>query len=130
MLVLVLSFSCIFIYGFWALLIYAFDERGYRFIRLMVPGYFLAFFLLEILSDYRPKVRALGLAILLLVVSALIFTRDSISVWEGLGMPMLFIIAVLGSYTLLTTYRVFKNIKGPDEVPSMDQQEDRTNKIA
>lgn len=101
MLVLVLSFFCIFIYGFFALLIYAFDERGHCLIPVTVPTYFLAFFLLEILADYRPKLRVMGLVVLLPVVAGLILTKDSIDVWEGLGKPMLFVLAVLGFYSLL-----------------------------
>ena len=112
MLVLVLSFCCIFIYGFCALLIYAFDERRHWFILPIVPGYFLTFLLLEVMADYWPKLRALGLPILLLVALGLILTRDSIGVWEGLGKPMLFILGVLGFYSLVTSYKEFKNSQG------------------
>jgi hypothetical protein len=80
-----------------AFLIYAFAGdapleivRGYHFIALIVPAYFLSFFLIEIIADYRPGIRVLGLPILLLMVLSLILTKNSISIWRPFGKPMIF----------------------------------------
>ena len=115
MLVLVLSFFSLFIYGFMALVIYVFagDEppeivSGYHFIALIIPAYFLSFFLIEILSDRRPRIRVLGLPIFLFVILSLILTKDSIGIWESLGKPLLFILTVLGLYSLHSSYKTLK----------------------
>jgi len=115
MLVLVLSFFSLLIYGFMAFLIYVFAGdappeivRGYHFIALIVPAYFLSFFLIEILADYHPRIRVLGLPIFLSVILSLILTKDSIGIWESLGKPMLLILTVLGLYSLHSSYKTFK----------------------
>ena len=115
MLVLVLSFFSLLVYGFMAFLIYVFvgDEppemaHGYYFIAVIVPTYFLSFFLIEILADWHPKIRLLGLPILLSVILSLILTKESVRIWESLGKPMLLILTVLGLYSLHASYRTFK----------------------
>src|SRR5581483_2384525 len=110
MVVVALSSFGLLVYGFFAFLIYVFSGegvppevlRGYHFIALLVPGYFASFFLIEFIADYRPKIRALGLVILLLVVISLVLIKDSIKIWESLGKPLLVILAILGLYSLHT----------------------------
>ena len=115
MIVVVLDFFGLVVYGLGAFAIYAFAEdprpevmRGYHFIAALVPGYFASYFVIEFIADYWPKVRMLGLAILALVIVSLILIKDSIKIWEPLGKPLLVILAILGLYSLNTIREAFK----------------------